>query len=122
AAQADIFDGELDRRQRGVLTDLRRSQLVHRDADTNGISLWAGSGEEDRSRARVLGSGIGALRAGVSEIRHDTRLGAVFFEWSKTLGELKISSFRRRRPLIHRRAMWDINAAEPRLWTGGGIF
>ena len=60
AAQADIFDGKLDRRQRRVLADLRGGQLIHRRADANGILLRAAAAEEYRGRARVLGAGVGA--------------------------------------------------------------
>ena len=68
AAQADVLDAELDRRQRRVLADVLGGDLVERDADAHGILLRPPAAQENRRRARVLGAGIGAGGAGVHRL------------------------------------------------------
>ena len=64
-AEVRVFDGQFQRRQQRLLTDLRRSHLVDRDAgiDIGAVgSLWMHAVEEHCGTARVIAAIIaGAL-------------------------------------------------------------
>ncbi len=111
-AQADVLDCKLDRRQRRVLSDVFRSNLVHGHADPNGIFLRLPATEKNGSGARMFGSGVRPGRSLMGQIADDAEAIAIFFERAERFGELKILAFARRRPLVHGGAMRNVEAAE----------
>ena len=117
AVQRHFLDAHFDRRQRRVLADVLGEHLIDGLAAVHGALLGMRAAQEHRRRARVIRAGVRALAAGqrVRQVADDVQAVAEFLERLQRLGELEAAAFRRRRPLVHRRAVRDVDAAEAAL-------
>jgi hypothetical protein len=121
AREHGFFDRQLERRQRRVLTELLRDDLIDRYAEMRlRAPLRHRACEEHGGGARVIGArgDVGATGASDERMREtadDVETIAIGLEWLQDFGEREASSLRRRRPLVHRRAVRHVDAGEPRL-------
>ena len=92
-------------------------------AAVHGALLRMRAAQEHRGRARVIGAGVRALAAGqrVREVADDDDAVAELLERLERLGEREAAAFRRRRPLVHRGAVRDVDAAEAALGQRRGL-
>jgi hypothetical protein len=100
-----------------------REQLVERLAAVHGALLGMRAAEEHRSGSGVIGARIGSLAAGhrMGEVADDRQAIAQLLERLQRLGEGEAAAFRCRHPLVHRRAMRNVDAAEAALRQCGGL-
>ena len=63
AAEGHVFDRKLERRQRRVLADLPRRDLIDRRRRRGSVLLRLRAAQEHRGRARVIGAGVGSHAA-----------------------------------------------------------
>src|SRR5262249_34250432 len=121
AAEADIFYGQLDRWQWCVLTDRSCCHLVHALTNADRVFQWLTSRQEDGCGPRMVSAGSRSGGGLMGQIADYGELTAIFFQRAQTLRELKVPSLCRRCPLVHGRAMWHIETAQPSPWNCSGI-
>jgi len=91
-----------------------RQHLVDRPPQMHAALLRARSAEEHGRRTRVIRAGIRAFASGqrMGEVTHDVEAIAELLERLQGFSDFESGSLGGRRPLVHRRAMRHVDAAE----------
>ena len=123
AAQRDFFDRQLDRRQRSILPDVLGRDLIDGGADVNRVLLRMHAAQKHRGRTRMIGAGVrsDASRGRMRQVGDDRHAVAEFLERPEDLGELESLAVGGWSPLVHRRAVRHVDAAQPALGGRGGL-
>src|SRR5439155_21166300 len=121
--QRPFLDGQLDRWQWRVLSELMRDHLVHGNTYSRlGALFGVSDSEEYGNRAVVVESpaavlAVGGTRLGMAESGHHIDKIAKRFERLEDFRKLKARPLCRGRPMVHGGAMRNINTRQPALRT-----
>src|SRR5215472_4270741 len=115
-----IFGSQFERRQRRLLPDMQRGDLVRGDTRVGAGSLCglrADAAQPGCWAERVYGGRISGFMA---QARDDIEPAAEWFEWFEDTSELEIRAFFLRSPLIHDRAVRNVNESQAGQGIGSG--
>ena len=109
-----IFGRDFNRRERGVLADRHRRDLIRRDAGIRVHALRRLRPHPAQPRRRAQRVDRGRVGGAMAEARDDVHVVAERLERLEDGRELEVGAFLRRRPAVHDRAVRQVDEAEPR--------
>ena len=121
AVQAVLFDGSFQRRQRRILPEFLRHDLIDGGSNVDGRLFRMSTAQEDRGRTRVVGARIASDSRGlaVRQVAYDHQTVPVFLQRLQNFRELEAAAFLSRSPLVHGGAVRHVDACQAAARTGG---